>query len=418
MGLFDFLFGTKKEDKKTARTELSQYFNTLSGYTPTYTSKDGGIYELGLCRACIHRIATECSKATPVIVNENPNYEFIVAKRPNQFMTASQFYYRLATIYEIENNAFIVPIEDNRGKVIGLYPVVPSTVEMKEFDGTVYVVYTFGNGEKKAVEYDRCGHVRKMQYKDDFYGDSNGAFKNTADLLRAEEEGTKSAIENGSKLRFMGKLNQQLVDEEDFKEQQQTLSKWNLKANDTGLFLYDSRWEEMTPISQEAKLLDSDQKKAIENSVFTYWNISEEILQNTYKEDTWNAFYESHIEPFFIQVGEVLTNMLYTEQEQRNGDEVLLTSDRLQYASNQTKIQVAKDYFDRGLITTNQALKILNMSPVEDGDKRWIRAEYVSLDTYPNGKPDSPTLGANETGDSEDDGSDSSDDTDSSDDKE
>jgi len=58
----------------------------------------------------------------------------------------------------------------------------------------------------------------------------------------------------------------------------------------------------------------------------------------------------------------------------------MLTSDRLQYASNQTKIQVAKEFFDRGLMTTNQALAILNLPPVKDGDKRYIRSEYINIE--------------------------------------
>ena len=33
--------------------------------------------------------------------------------------------------------------------------------------------------------------------------------------------------------------------------------------------------------------------------------------------------------------------------------------------------------FDRGQITTNQALAVFNLPPVEDGDKRYIRKEYT-----------------------------------------
>ena len=374
MGLFEFLFGKKKP-----KADLKPYFYPLSGYSPVYTSVDGGIYELALCKAVVHRIASECSKGKPALTKENSRIEFIVAKEPNEFMTTSQFFYRLATIYEIENNAFIVPIENEFGSITGIYPVCPSQATLKEFDGDVYIVYTFPNGTQKAIEYNRCGHLRKMQYKNDFFGDSNRAFTPTADLVKAQELGTEQAIKNGSNLRFIGKLNSEIVDDEDMKEQQEKIHRMNLSGNKTGVFLYDSRFESMEQIKQQAVLLDADQKKAIENSVFNYWGVNEHFLQNTYTEDEWNAIYESKVEAFFIQVGEVISRMFYSRDQRKNGSEILLTSDRLQYASNSTKIQVAKEYFDRGLISTNQALSILNMPPVEDGDKRYIRAEYLNI---------------------------------------
>ncbi|RGJ72180.1 phage portal protein [Eubacterium sp. TM05-53] len=389
MGLFKFIFGNKNPYSSFG---LNSYFSSLSGYQPVYTSQNEGVYELSLVRACIHSIATECSKATPVLRKQNKSKEFVIAKQPNAFMTASQFYYRLATIYQVENNAFIVPIEQydkskGRYEVVGIYPIAPSTSEIVEKNGKIYVKYTFGSGETNVIEYDRVGHLRKMQYKNDFFGQNNDAFNTTADVLEAQEKISKDAMESSANLRFIAKLNSAVAKKEDMMKQQEMLQEVNLgNKNKTGVFMYDARFEEMKPYDKKPVLLDSEQKKAIDNSVFNYWGVNENILQNKYNEDEWNAFYESMIEPFFIQVGEVLTKMLYTDYQRKNGDEVLLTSDRLQYASNQTKIQVAKEFFDRGIITTNQALCILNMPPVPDGDKRLIRAEYVSISDTKVGK--------------------------------
>jgi len=376
--LYKFIFG---EEPKT-KIEDYGYFQTLSGYAPVYTSHDGGIYEIGLCRACIHAKASESSKARPALTKPSRRINYIVSKQPNQFMTATQFYYRLRTIYEIENNAFIVPIEkyiDGKTIVTGLYPVAYSQAEMKEYDNKLFVLYTFGSGEQKAIEYERVGHLRKHQYKDDFFGEGNNAFNNTCDLIEAQEQGSKSAIESGASLRFIGKLNSQVTGQKDLQAQQKFIGDTNLNGNNkTGVFLYDSRFESMTPYDKKPVLLDAEQKKAIDNNAYTYWGINEDILQRKYNEDEWNAFYESELEPFFIQVGEVLTKMFYTDTQIMNGNEIILTSDRLQYASNSTKINVAIQYFDRGLITTNQALDILNMPPIEGGDVRYIRAEYIN----------------------------------------
>ena len=62
------------------------------------------------------------------------------------------------------------------------------------------------------------------------------------------------------------------------------------------------------------------------------------------------------------------------------GKAVKLTSDRLGYASNKTKISVATQFVDRGMVTINQALDILNMPPLPDdeGNLRVIRSEYIN----------------------------------------
>lgn len=72
--------------------------------------------------------------------------------------------------------------------------------------------------------------------------------------------------------------------------------------------------------------------------------------------------------------------MTFTEKELAFNNQIILTSNRLQYASNQTKLQVSTQLFDRGIMTTNDVMDVWNMAHVEDGDKRYIRREYVEVD--------------------------------------
>lgn len=380
-GLFKHFFG--KPTQKDTRA-LTNYFSLLSGYSPSYSSYDGAIYEIDLVRACVHRIASECAKATPILVNDDDKDKaFIISQYPNDTMTAFQFYYRLATIFQIENNAYIVPEyaeKDKSGGIVGLIPLAPKSVDIIEDDiqGMCYR-FTFNDGLVKVYPIHEVGHIKRMQYKNDMYGDANNAFNKTADLVIAQEEGSANAIKSSSLLRFMAKLNTPIDDDEDYQEQQDVFLRNNLEGNQSGVLIYDTRFEDVKQIESKPLLVDAEQKKAIENSVYTYWGINEDILQNKYSEDTWNAFYESAIEPFYIQVQEVITKLLYSIEDIKEGKAIRLTSDRLQYASNTTKIQVAKEFVDRGLLTLDQGLNILNLPPLPDGqgNVRVIRAEYI-----------------------------------------
>jgi hypothetical protein len=81
----------------------------------------------------------------------------------------------------------------------------------------------------------------------------------------------------------------------------------------------------------------------------------------------------------------VMSNMTFSQKEIAFGNQFLYTANRLQYASNKTKLQIVTQLFDRGFLTHNQGLEIFNMSPVEDGDKRFIRREYVESDNLDGG---------------------------------
>lgn len=119
--------------------------------------------------------------------------------------------------------------------------------------------------------------------------------------------------------------------------------------------------------------------KLIQTNVFNYFGVNEKILQNSYNENEWAAFYEGKIETFALQLSLVMSNMTFTKNELAFGNQILFTANRMQYASNQTKLQVSTQLFDRGILTTNQVMDIWNMAHVEDGDKRYIRKEYAEI---------------------------------------
>ena len=99
MGAFTKLFGKGKAAK-----QLGGYFEMLDGYTPVFSTYDGGVYEMELTRSCIHTFANHCSKLTPVVSGANTKAQkALLDGRPNPFMTSAQFVYKVATIYDAQN---------------------------------------------------------------------------------------------------------------------------------------------------------------------------------------------------------------------------------------------------------------------------------------------------------------------------
>ena len=71
--------------------------------------------------------------------------------------------------------------------------------------------------------------------------------------------------------------------------------------------------------------------------------------------------------------------MTFSDRELAHGNAITFTANRLQYASNATKLSISTQLFDRGLLNRNGVMDVWNMAHVEGGDKYYIRKEYTEV---------------------------------------
>lgn len=379
MGLFEKIF-PKSDTKK----ELNRYFLTLGGYQPVFNSFAGGVYEAELCRAAVHTFATQISKLKPEIVGTAyGNLNHILQYQPNPWMDTTKFLYKLATILETENTAFIVPLyREDMQTVNGFYPIRPSMAEVREDkSGNPFLVFSFlNNGKKAALELENVGIMTKFFYKNDFFGEDNNALKPTMELINVQNTGIAEGVKQSASVRFIAKL-ANVLHSDDLNAEQARFREANLSSsNNGGVLMIDQKYEDVKPIESKPYIVDAGQIQQIKNNVFTYFNVTEKVIQNDFTDESWNAYYEGKIEPFALQLSLVLSNMLFTKREIACGNKVILTANRLQYASNETKLSIVTQLFDRGMLSLNEGLEIFNMAPVEGGDKRYIRKEYAEVE--------------------------------------
>ena len=379
MGLFDFLF---KNRPKTPAGQYEQIFKMLNGYTPKFTTWGGEIYESELIRSAINARATHISKLKVETQGAaRPALQTKLSHGPNQFQTWSQFLYRLSTILDVHNTAFITPVYDQYGEPSGIYAPLPSRCEVVAYNDVPYLRYEFSNGNKAAIEFSYCGVLTKYQYKSDFFGESNHALFPTMDLIHIQNQGIEEGVKSAATYRFMEQLSN-FSKAEDLKKERQRFTEENFsrEANGGGLLLFPNTYTNIKQVDVKPWVVDADQMKTIRDNVFEYYGVNEDILQNKAYGDAWAAFYEGAIEPFAIQFSEVMTKMLFTLREQSQGNRVMATANRLQYLSNADKLNVSSQMLDRGIMSINDVRDIWNLAPVEGGDVRIIRGEYWNAD--------------------------------------
>ena len=383
MSLFDWIFRPDEAKKsQDALKDAYTMFRTLTAYRPVFTSWGGAIYESEIVRAAIDARARHISKLKVELMGAaNPSLQTKLRQGPNQWQTWSQFLYRTSTILDINNTAFVVPVFDERMIITGVYPVLPHRCSILEYDNELWLRYQFAHGEIGAVEFRKCAVLTRHQYRSDFFGDPNTAIEDTMKLIHIQNQGIEEAVKNTSTFRFMAQLSN-FAKPDDLKKEAERFAKNNFasEAKSDGFLLFPNTYKDIKQIDVKPYSVDADQMKAIRENVFNYFGVNEDILQNKAYGDNWSAFYEGAIEPFAIQFSEAMSKALFSERERAQGSQLMLTANRLQYMSNNDKLNVSSQLLDRGIFSINDVREIWNLPPVEGGDNRIIRGEYYSAD--------------------------------------
>lgn len=377
MGLFDRIF----KNREKAR-EAHEYFKTLTAYRPVFHDWRGEIYESALVRAAIDARARHISKLKVEIVGTaKPELQRLLRLGPNEFQTWPQFLYRVSTILDVNNTAFIVPVMDKDLKVTGYYPVLPERASVVEYQGEPWLKYKFTHGQYAAVEMKRCAVLTRFQYRNDFFGSTNEALDETMDLITVQNQGIEEAAKNSATYRFMARLTN-FSKAEDLKKERERFDIYNLSkdAEGGGILLFPNTYNDIKQITGGGYSPDPKQMELIQTNVFNYFGVNEDVLQNKAYGDSWSAFYEGALEVFAVQFSDAMTKAAFTENERSRGSEIMLTANRLQYLSNSDKLNVTAQLTDRGIFSINEAREVFNLPPVEGGDIRTIRGEYKNAD--------------------------------------
>ena len=360
----------------------------MNGYSPVFSTFGTNAYKSSVTRSAINAIAQNAAKIKPKVIGRDidgnviiiKKYSYVLQKRPNQFMSAYDFNIKLITQLLNKNNAFAI-VEYIGGK-LNLIPVDYSTIKALEYQDELFLQFHLNGGERLTVPYQDCIHLRRHFYDNDLFGESNDAILPTLEVINTMDEGLTNAVKSSANIRGILKFENAMLKEGDVESSRKRFVDSFLSAgNNGGIGALDGK-ADFKELKNEATFINPIQAKAIKERVYDYYHVSETIIQSKYKEDEWNAFYESTIEPLAIQMSLEFTEKILSTREKELGQEIMFEANRLQYASNKTKIELVKTLMPLGLLTVNESREVFNMTPIagEHGEKRLISLNYVDAE--------------------------------------
>ena len=369
--LFSRIFGT---DKNSEIPQTATEVKVLDDQKATFTPYKGDFHDDIDIRACVDAIARNGAKMHPRHIrnydgkmeNLKSNLYKLLSKQPNEIQDAYKFYYQVITNLELYNDSFVYIQRDSDLNITGLYPLDFSEGKLYEFEGKLWIKFRFGRSKERFVPYDSCIHLTRFVGKDGLFGGSTIPIIKTLSIKHIIDEGIVNAIKTTQRIKGIVKTTKSMLKPEDVKKMRDQFVDDFIKGGDRiGIGGLDATTD-FTPVKIEPTTASDNQVKIFDDKILSYFGVNENIIQSKYSEDEWNAFYESVLEPIGLQMSLEFTNKLFTPTQKNFGNEIIFESNRLQYASNKTKIELLR--YANNIMTLNELREVFNLTPREDGD--------------------------------------------------
>ena len=381
--MFSRIFGKQKQPSQNL-TQLRM----LNGYSNEYTPFSGAAYDDATVRSCVDTIARHASKLNPrhIVKKEgkvmrvlDDRLNYLLSVQPNPLMTSAEFIEKLVNQYFTTNNLFVYIQRDAMSRVVALWPLDFSQVSLYEDNrNVIYVKFTFGIGLQMTVPYDDIVHIRRHYNRDEMFGDPEARMlKEDLTLLKAVKTSIVNVVKNYGRLRGIVKFLQTLRPEDMKKHFDEFVGNFVSDVkNGSGIAPMDNT-SDYKELHVENTTFDAAQMSLARDNIYKYFGVSEKLINGTYDESEFIAFYESVIEPLAVKLSQAFTVALFTAREQGFGNEIMFETNRLNYISVASKINIAKQLLPAGILTINDARELFGYAPVPDGDERIVSLNYI-----------------------------------------
>lgn len=359
MSIFDRLLKRKPAQGQTV-IEIDNGFTAFSGTA----------YGNAAFRAAVDAIGRHTAKLQAH--SGDTRLETLLNEAPNAYMTGFDLMYKTAAAYFTHNNAFMLLARDDGGRVAAVYPICPQSVEFKPgTDGAVYMECLFPDGKQVTFPYADIIHLRRHFLTNDLLGDNNAPLYPLLDTAQTLTQGIAASVKNGTSIRGVLKFTSPVNPAQVKTEKEQFVSDYFNPSNSGGIAATDQRFD-FVPTNVTPYTIPQEQVEAVNSQIYDYLGVNGKIISGSYDENAFTAFYESVVEPFAMQLSQ--------EFKLKCGAEILFTAERMEFSSAATKIKLLHEAAPLGVLTINEARKLLALPPVEDGDRRLQSLNYVSAD--------------------------------------
>ena len=306
----------------------------------------------------------------------------MLALRPCRELNLVDWLYKLAHTAVSTGDGYAIMVYNDDFTEIVEIPIVDCvSTTIYEDAGMLFFRFIWAfDGKQYTVPYQFVIHLKDRPAKKRFFGGNpSDDLASSIDMLNTTYEGIKNVVKNSAQLRGYLKFTN-FIDDDELKEKIREFQKaYMTAANEGGMAGIGSEWE-FKELTQTPKQIPTSQLTYFKENIRDYFGVSADIIRGDYDEEKWNAFYEAKVEVIAMKLSMEFTYKVFSERERGFGNRIKFVADRLQYATAKTRLEIATALFDRGGITLNRMLEIMDEPTIgEEGEVRMVSLNYVKV---------------------------------------
>ena len=320
--------------------------------------------------SCIDCIAKHCAKAS-FYTEDGQQIDFL--KRPNEYQSQSSFIYKIVANLKKNNECFIYIDRNKRNKVKQLHVLNHGNCQIKVVEDELLFEFLLPiTGTKKVVPYSEIIHIRDKYMNNEFYADNQQeTLKNLVNTKHTLEQGIEKYIHTSNLVRGIVQVNAILKNEDLQKYLNDFNGQFDNLENKSSFAVLDNK-ASFTPISSNAQIPDHEIFESVNREIYSYFGLTQEIVENNASNDSMEEFYDSVIAPILKQISEEFSDKLNMT--------VALTLDNYIFASFAKKISAVKEMVQFGILSIDESRQLLGYGKIPGGEKRLQTLNVVNAD--------------------------------------
>lgn len=320
--------------------------------------------------SCIDCIAKHCAKAS-FYTEDGQQIDFL--KRPNEYQSQSSFIYKIVANLKKNNECFVYIDRNKRNKVKQLHVLNHGNCQIKVVEDELLFEFLLPiTGTKKVVPYSEIIHIRDKYMNNEFYADNQQeTLKNLVNTKHTLEQGIEKYIHTSNLVRGIVQVNAILKNEDLQKYLNDFNGQFDNLENKSSFAVLDNK-ASFTPISSNAQIPDHEIFESVNREIYSYFGLTQEIVENNASNDSMEEFYDSVIAPILKQISEEFSDKLNMT--------VALTLDNYIFASFAKKISAVKEMVQFGILSIDESRQLLGYGKIPGGEKRLQTLNVVNAD--------------------------------------
>ena len=269
----------------------------------------------------------------------------------------------------------------------GMYVLLPSDKPiLKEYtNGDLYFLFKFeGYNDYIEIPYNQVIVWRDNIEDNQYMGGGRYCDRASADLhdTLAAYHDIKQSIKEAAKLGcyFEGylKINAYAADNDKAQKMRDAFVE-DIRSNKGKLPVLDNG-ADYVALSRQLKMVDAATLNELKQTAFISENVDIDILMGKWTPQTKEAFYEVHIEPAAISLGQAMSKVFFSQWQQSHGDQIILYPHRVQLMATSEIVSIIQSTIAAGVFMKDEYREMLGYAPLPNGEGQTMPRGFNNLD--------------------------------------